>query len=83
MALDALMYLANHEEEMDRFLAETGSDPADLRKMTNDSGFVAAMLDYLCSHESLLVAFAAAQAVDPVAIETARQFLAHDSSGDF
>jgi hypothetical protein len=74
-ALDALVYLANDAEE-------TGFDPADLRKLTNDPGFAGAMLDYLCSHESLLMAFAAAQAVDPVAIENARQYLGRPLSRD-
>jgi hypothetical protein len=41
-ALDALLYLANDEEEMGRFLAETGFDPADLRKIANDPGFAGA-----------------------------------------
>ena len=81
-ALDALLYLANDEEEMGRFLAETGFDPADLRKIANDPGFAGAMLDYLCSHESLLMAFAGAQAVDPAAIENARQYLAQHLSRD-
>lgn len=81
-ALDALLHLANDEEEMGRFLTETGFDPADLRKITNDPGFAGAMLDYLCSHESLLMAFAGAQAVDPAAIENARQYLAQHLSGD-
>jgi hypothetical protein len=81
-ALDALVYLADDAEEMGRFLAETGFDPADLRKLTNDPGFAGAMLDYLCSHESLLMAFAAAQAVDPVAIENARQYLGRPLSRD-
>lgn len=67
---------------MGRFLAETGFDPADLRRMTNDPGFTGAMLDYLCSHESLLRAFAAAQSVDPAAVENARQYLAHQVSRD-
>ncbi len=80
--MDALLYLANDEAEMGRFLGETGFDPADLRRMTNDPGFAGAMLDYLCSHESLLVAFAAAQRVDPAAIENARQSLAANPSGD-
>ncbi|MBV8767147.1 MAG: DUF3572 domain-containing protein [Hyphomicrobiales bacterium] len=57
-ALDALIYLAKDEEEMGRFLGETGFDPTDLRKMAEDPGFAGAMLDYLCSHESLLMAFA-------------------------
>jgi Protein of unknown function (DUF3572) len=81
-ALEALLYLANDEGEMGRFLTETGFDPADLRKITNDPGFAGAMLDYLCSHESLLMAFAGAQALDPAAIENARQYLAEHLSGD-
>ena len=81
-ALDALLYLANDEEEMGRFLAETGFDPADLRKIANDPGFAGAMLDYLCSNEALLIAFAHQQGLDPNAVEAARQLLAHHSERD-
>jgi uncharacterized protein DUF3572 len=81
-AVDGLLYLAKDEEEMGRFLTETGFDPADLRGMTHDPGFTGAMLDYLCSHEALLRAFAAEQAVDPAAVENARQYLAHHPSRD-
>jgi Protein of unknown function (DUF3572) len=76
-ALDALIFIANDEEEMSRFLAETGFDPTDLRTMTHDPGFAGAMLDYLCSKESLLMAFAEARGVDPSAVEHARQYLAN------
>jgi hypothetical protein len=76
-AIKALLYLANDEEEMRRFLTETGFDPADLRRMASDPGFAGAMLDYLCSKESLLMAFAEAQGVDPSAVENARQYLAN------
>ena len=68
---------------MGRFLGETGFDPTDLRKMAEDPGFAGAMLDYLCSHESLLMAFADSQGTDPSAIENARQFLAQHPSRDF
>jgi hypothetical protein len=81
-AIDALLYLTNDQEQMTRFLTETGFDPADLRRMTHDPGFTTAMLDYLCSNESLLVAFAAAHAIDPSEVETARQVLAQPRSRD-
>jgi hypothetical protein len=82
LALDALVYLANDQEQLARFLAETGFDPADVRRMAHEPGFESAMLDYLCSHESLLVAFAAAHGIDPSAVDMLRQFLAHPPSSD-
>jgi Protein of unknown function (DUF3572) len=80
IARDALLYLANDEEQLIRFLAETGFNPADLRRMADEPDFASAMLDYLCSNESLLVAFAAAQGIDPSAVDRARQFLAQPGS---
>jgi hypothetical protein len=82
LALDALLYLAADQEQLGKFLAETGFDPADLRRTAREPGFASAMLDYLCSNESLLLAFAAAQGIDPSVPEAARQYLAQPRSGD-
>jgi hypothetical protein len=82
LALDALLYLASDQEQLAQFLAETGFDPAALRRTAKEPGFASAMLDYLCANESLLIAFATAQGIDPSAPEAARQLLAQPHSGD-
>jgi hypothetical protein len=80
LALDALLFLTEDEERLENFLRETGFAPSDLRRAMGESGFAGVMLDYLCSDESLLIAFAAAKGIDPQEPEAARQFLA--SGGD-
>jgi hypothetical protein len=40
------------------------------------------MLDYLCSNEGLLMAFARQQDLDPNTIDATRQFLARPKSPD-
>jgi hypothetical protein len=77
LSVDALVYLANDPEHLGEFLAETGFDPADLRRTAQEPGFAGAMLDYLCSNEALLVAFARNQGLDPNVVEAARQYLVH------
>ena len=79
LALDALVFFAQDQERLGHFLAETGFDPSELRSAAGQPGFTAAMLDYLCSDEALLVAFAAAQNLDPAAVDAARQFLARSN----
>jgi hypothetical protein len=81
-ALDALIYIANDQNELARFLAETGFNPADLRSMAHEPGFAAAMLDYLRSNEPLLIAFAAAHGIAPTAIEMVQQSLEQSSPPD-
>jgi hypothetical protein len=76
LALDALLFLTVDEERMGKFLGQTGFAPSDLRRATAEPGFAGVMLDYLCSDESLLIAFAAAKGIDPQEPEAARQFLA-------
>ena len=76
LALAALLHLSADTELIGEFLAETGFAPSDLRRAVDEPGFASVMLDYLCSHEALLLAFAAAQGIDPSEPEAARQFLA-------
>jgi hypothetical protein len=76
LALDALLYIAKDQELMSRFLGETGFEAADLRRQAEDPGFAGIMLDYLCSDESLLLAFAADKGIAPTEPEAMRQYLA-------
>jgi hypothetical protein len=57
-AIEALGWLANDEERLERFLAVSGLGPQNLRQAAAEPGFLAAVLDYLASHEALLVDFA-------------------------
>ena len=57
-AIEALGWLANDDERLERFLAVSGLGPQNLRQAAAEPGFLAAVLDYLASHEALLVDFA-------------------------
>jgi hypothetical protein len=72
IALQCLVFLAEDEERAGRFLALTGADPSDLRSLSETSAFQLAVLEYFCSDEPLLLAFASAQALAPERIAAAR-----------
>jgi hypothetical protein len=75
VAIEAISYIANHPEQMSRFLALTGIDPGAIRAAAGVPGFLAGILDYVCGDERLLVAFAGHAGVSPVEIESARRTL--------
>lgn len=80
IALRSLIFLAQDDERMQRFLALTGVDPQDVRALSRESGFQLALLDHLCADEALLLAFASADESDPEEIVAARFAL---GGGDF
>ena len=57
-AIAALGWLAADAQRLSRFLALSGLGPDNLRTAAADPRFLAAILDYLASDESLLVEFA-------------------------
>ncbi len=65
LAARVLVYLAADPERISRFLALTGLDPATLRAASERRGFSTALLSYLGSDESLLIAFATSESLDP------------------
>jgi hypothetical protein len=64
-AIEALAWLAADEERLERFLALSGLGPQNLRKAAAEPRFLAAILDYLASNETLLVGFARDSARSP------------------
>lgn len=83
LAISALAHIAGDDERLQRFLAVTGIDPANLRAEAGKPGFVAGVLDYVCSDEALLVGLAAEQGVAPESIVAAQQRLAPPASEDW
>ncbi len=79
-AISALAHIAGDDERLQRFLAVTGIDPANLRSEAGKPGFVSGVLDYLCSDEALLVGFAAEQGVSPESVVAAQALMAPPSS---
>jgi hypothetical protein len=57
LALEALAWLAADEGGIARFLAASGVDTADLREAAGSPGLAVAILNFLLSHEDLLLAF--------------------------
>jgi len=75
IAIAALGFLAAEPERLARFLALSGLGPHNLRQAATTPGFLGAVLDHLAADERLLVAFAAAQGVEPGAVTGARDAL--------
>lgn len=72
IALRSLIFLAQDAERMERFLALTGVDPAEVRALSDESGFQLALLDHFAGDEPLLLAFASEHGLDPEQIVSAR-----------
>jgi hypothetical protein len=75
LGLQALAHVAGHDELGPRFLALTGMDSADLRARAGESSVLAAVIEFLASHEADLLAVAAVLGVKPEALIAAGQSL--------
>jgi Protein of unknown function (DUF3572) len=71
LATDALLFLAQDDARIVQFLNACGMDPADLRASARDDRTLAAVLDHLMAHESLLLVFAANARHQPADIQPA------------
>jgi hypothetical protein len=71
-AVAALAWLAEDSERLQRFLAVSGLGPQNLRSTAANPGFLRAILDYLASDESLLIAFATHMNLAPETVMEAR-----------
>jgi uncharacterized protein DUF3572 len=72
LAVTALTYLASEPEYLGGFLAATGIGPTEIRAASHDPNFLTGVLDHFSAHETLLIAFAEHQGIDPAEIERAR-----------
>lgn len=72
MGIRALGFLAGDPDRLGRFFETTGLSPADIRAAAADPAFWLAVLDHLAADESLLLAFAAHEGLDPASVERAR-----------
>ena len=75
IGLQSLTWLVQDSELLGRFLAATGTDPAQMAVLARDSGFLGAVLDFLLTEDSLVLAFAEAVGVAPEAVVRARAAL--------
>jgi Protein of unknown function (DUF3572) len=76
LAVGALGFIAADPEQLSRFLALSGIDPAAIRTAAAEPGFLGGVLAYIAGNERTLLAFAAQASVAPEEIEKARVVLA-------
>ena len=81
LATAALLFIAEDEERLGGFLAASGIDPAMIRTLATEPGFMAGVLTYLMQDESLLLAFAANRGLPAELVAEAHQTL--DPPGDW
>jgi hypothetical protein len=79
MALEALAWLGDNPQLLERFLALAGIAPADLRRAAKEPGFLCGVLDFFAGDEAALLALAAATGRDPRQIANARERMAGTS----
>jgi hypothetical protein len=82
LALDALGWLAGDEDGIQRFLTQSGIDPAALRDAAASPGMGVAVLDFLVGNEDLLLRFCESAAVSPKQLHLARHRFAKDDMGE-
>ena len=82
IGLKALLFLAEDEGRLIRFLSETGLDPDGLKRQAGTDTTLAAVLGHLLDDESLLLVFTSAASVDPVDVQSARAALGGPATWD-
>lgn len=75
LALQALAFLAEDVQRIQRFMQLTGTSPEDLPILAPQRAFLLAVLDHLAADEALLLAFAQELRVKPETIAAARRAL--------
>jgi hypothetical protein len=75
MALQALGWLAGHEDGLERFLSLSGMDAGSLRGSAGTADMNVAVLDFLLGHEDLLMQFCESAAISAKDLHLARHRL--------
>ncbi len=81
IALRALGFMAEDEDRIGAFMAETGISPDDLRDSATSAVILTAVLDYLTRDESLLLMFSANADIQPERITPALMMLNGEAGG--
>ena len=71
LGLKALLFMAEDEGRLIRFLAETGLDPQGLKSQAGTPATLAAILGHLLGDESMLLVFTSGAGIDPVDLQSA------------
>lgn len=75
LAVNALGWLAQDGERLERFLSLSGLTPETVRQAAAEPGFFGAVLAHLMNDESLLLAFAANESLSPEQVARAAALL--------
>ncbi|HEX2653378.1 MAG TPA: DUF3572 domain-containing protein [Xanthobacteraceae bacterium] len=73
LAIQALAFIADDPERLDRFLVLSGIGPEQIRTAAAEPGFLAGVLDHLSSDETLIIEFSKQAGIEPEAVEGARR----------
>ena len=75
VAIEALGFIAEEPERLDRFLALSGIGPESLRDAAREPNFLLGVLEYLVGDESLLRQFSGARDIEPEMVSAAHDLL--------
>jgi hypothetical protein len=77
-AIQALTFLAQDSQRLQRFVAFTGVAPDQIRVAAGKPEFLAGVLNHLAADEALLIAFAEQAGIDPFEVRRASHLLIPD-----
>ncbi len=75
IAIKALAYISQIDEEMTKFLRETGVQTADVIRLKENLDFLGGVLEFVNRDESLMMAFSTSESFAPAQIEKAQRTL--------
>ena len=75
LAIQALAFIAEEPERLNRFLGMSGIDAEDIRAAAREPAFLAGVLEHMLGDKSLLIAFAESAGIEPGEIARARSAL--------
>lgn len=75
LALQALAFLAQSPDEIDRFLVASGISPPDLRERAGDPEILAAIMDFVLADDTRITDLCDALATDPRVLHAVRRAL--------
>lgn len=75
LAIQALAFVAADPELLPRFLAITGIDASDIRRVAREPGFLAGVLQFIAAHEPTLMRFSEETGTPPQAVSAALRAL--------
>jgi hypothetical protein len=75
LAIQALAFIAEDPERLNRFLGMTGIPMEQIRAAAQQPGFLAGVLEHMLADENLLIAFAESAGIDPAVVARASDAL--------